>query len=104
MATFTERQAKAFPEAITEAQRYVDGHIHDDITHGHWTVSWAEEFRPGRGQQFSGVWCDGEHLVHVLMDVYGYPSVSVAEVTWLHSSSDEECDCDPCTTTREDQS
>ena len=97
MSKFTERQAKAWPDAVAEAQRYVDtGTISEDITNYYWIVQYHEETRPGRGHDFDAVWCDGEFLVQIAMDVYGSPSVSVAEVRWLHSSADEECACEPC--------
>lgn len=97
---FTERQAKAWSEAVAEIQRYVTSTVSADIDHYDWTVSWKDETRPGRGHGFVGLWCDGEHLAQVVMDVYGYPSVAVAEVTWLHNSEADECDCDPCTAER----
>ncbi|RRJ85923.1 hypothetical protein EG850_11090 [Gulosibacter macacae] len=104
MPEFTERQAAAWPEAIAEARRYVEtSTIPLDIDHYAWQVTWAEESRPGRGHGFSATWCDGEYLVQVHMDVYGYPSVSVAETTWLHSSSYEECECSWCERYREDE-
>lgn len=97
MSQMTERQAAAWPGAVAEAQRYVkSSHIAVNIDSPYWQVAWAEESRPGRGQALSATWCDGEYLVQVRMDVYGYPSVSVAETTWLHSSSYEECECSYC--------
>ena len=97
MSEFTERQAAAWPEAIAEAQRYVlTSTITSDIASPWWTITWDDEVRPGRGQRFSGMWTDGEYLVHVRMDVYGYPDVAVAALEWLHSSSDEECACEYC--------
>lgn len=100
MSGFTERQAAAWPEAVAEAQRYVDSSTIPEELHT-WLVDWAEESRPGRGHHFAGVWCDGEYLVEVRMDVYGYPTVAVAETRWLHNSANEECDCDTCTAERE---
>jgi hypothetical protein len=92
---FTERQAAAWPEAVAEVQRYVDTSTVPTHLYG-WTVQWEDETRPGRGHLFDGFWSDGEYVAQVRMDVYGYPSVSVGEVSWLHSSSNEECDCAPC--------
>lgn len=97
---FTERQAKAWPRAVAEVQDYVDTSTVPEGLYG-WTVEWDEETRPGRGHRFVGVWSDGEYFAQVVMDVYGYPSISVASLTWLHSSSDEECDCEPCKEERE---
>lgn len=98
---FTDRQAKTWPEAVAEAQRYVDTstisvHLHS------WAVEWADETRPGRGHNFTAIWCDGEYLVQISMDVYGRTLVSAAETRWPHSSADEECECAPCTESRKD--
>lgn len=95
MAEFTERQLRDWPGAIAEAQRFVtsstiSAHLSDIA----WSVTWQDESRPGRGHGFNGVWCDGEFLVQITMDVYGEPKVSVASVDWLHSSNFEEgCPC-----------
>ena len=97
---FTERQAAAWPTAVAEAQRHVTSSTISADLHA-WVVEWADEVRPGRGHAFNGIWTDGECFVQVLMDVYGSPSVSVAEVEWVHSSSDEECACQPCTDERD---
>jgi hypothetical protein len=97
VADFTERQAKAWPAAVAEIQRYVDtSTVPEDLNHHEWTVQWEDETRPGRGHRLNAVWSDGEYVAQVLMDVYGGPSVSVGEVTWIHNSSDEECLCGPC--------
>lgn len=94
---FTEAQAKAWPEAIAEIQGYVDtSTVSAALSDCYWNVEWEEETRPGRGHRFNAIWCDGEYFAQVLMDVYGYPSISIAETTWIHNSSDEECDCGPC--------
>jgi hypothetical protein len=101
---FTERQAAAWPAAIAEAQRYVDtSTIPADLASRDWIVAWDDESRPGRGHRVTATWCDGEYLVQILMDVYGYPSVSVAELTWLHNGSDEECNCDHCKAEYDDE-
>ena len=92
----------AWPTAVAEVQRYVDtSEVPTDLFY--WTVQWAEETRPGRGHLFDGIWTDGEYFAQVRMDVYGHPHVSVAAVTWLHSSSDDECDCEHCEAERNDQ-
>ena len=104
MSEMTERQANAWPEAVAEAQRYVTSStIPVDLDHYHWRVAWAEETHPGRGQCLDALWCDGEYLVQIIMDVYGYPYVSVAETTWLHSTADEECVCDYCEAERDEE-
>ncbi len=101
MRTFTERQSKAWPGMVAEAQRYIGETIHEDPQSYWWTIDWKDEIRPGRGHDLVAHWCDGEHLAFIHMDVYGNGSVSVAEVTWLHESASEECDCEHCTAERE---
>ena len=98
---FTERQAAGWPRAVAEVQRHVDASTVPLSLH-EWNVQWEDETRPGRGHLFDGTWTDGEYFAQVRMDVYGYASVSVAETTWLHNSSDEECDCEPCADLRDD--
>lgn len=95
LSRFTERQRAAWTEAVAEVQRYVDTstvpeHLHE------WVIEFEDETRPGRGHFVNAVWCDGEYMAQVRMDVYGYPSVSVGAVEWLHSSSQEDCPCAPC--------
>lgn len=99
MTKMTERQARDWSSAVKEAQQHVDtSTIPTDI--GHWKAVWADEVRPGRGHSVDATWCDGEYLVQIMMDVYGSPSVSVASLEWLHNSSDEECQCEPCAVER----
>lgn len=101
----TERQAKSWPDAVAEIQRYVDtSTVSADITDWQWSVNWEDESRPGRGHTMRALWADGEYFASVYMDVYGSPSVAVAQTDWLHNSSDEECDCEPCVNAREDES
>ena len=97
MSAMTERQSKAWPEAVAEAQKHVTSStIPENIEDFWWRIVWDEESRPGRGQTLRATWCDGEYFVEVVMDVYGYQAVAVAETRWVHNSSDEECDCEPC--------
>lgn len=104
MTTMTERQARDWPGAVAEAQRYVDtSSIPLDLDRYEWSVHWMEETRPGRGHDLSAVYCDGEYLVHITMDVYGGSRVAVAQVDWLHNDRDEECDCEPCEAERADE-
>lgn len=98
----TARQLAAWPEAIAEIQRYVEtSTVPTSPNHHEWKIVFDQESRPGRGHLIDATWCDGEYLAHIRMDVYGYPSVSVAEVSWLHSSSYEECGCSYCERERE---
>lgn len=94
MPEMTKRQAADWPRAIAEAQRHVDSStIQADIDHHEWCVRWHEESRPGRGHLLQAMWSDGEHVVSIFMDVYGNPSVAVAQAEWIHNSSDDECSC-----------
>ena len=100
----TERQKVAWPEAIAEAQQYVTtSTISERIADYDWQVRFQEESRPGRGHDFTALWCDGEYIVSIVMDVYGSHSVGVGECDWIHNSAAEECDCDPCTAMREEE-
>lgn len=95
----TERQAKAWPEAVAEVAKHATwSTVPDDLRC--WIVKWDEETRPGRGHAMDAVWCDGEYFAQIRMDVYGYPSVSVASVEGIHSSCDEDCPCDECSAER----
>ena len=96
--TFTERQAAAWPKAIEEIRRYAP---QAPVDPRQWTLDWADEVRPGRGHFLNATWLDGENFAQILMDVYGGPSVSVADIDWIHANSDEECGCDYCVEERE---
>lgn len=96
----TEKQKLAWHEAIAEINRYNIG-AREDPDHYEWHFDWHEETRAGRGQVFSAMFIDGEHYAQVFMDVYGFPSVSVAALDIMHNSSDEECPCDFCVAARE---
>lgn len=97
MSELTERQLKDWPDAVAEAQRYVwSSTIPTDPHHWEWDITYDPESRPGRGRAISALWLDGEYIVQIRMDVYGYPSVAVAETRWLHNSDDEQCECLPC--------
>ena len=93
----TPRQLTKWPEAVAEAQRYVDtSTIPVDPNHPMWMLDYTEEVRPGRGHDISAIWMDGEYAVRIMIDVYGHHSVSVAETDWLHNSDCEQCDCHYC--------
>lgn len=100
----TERQAKGWAEAVAEAQTYVDtSTIPTDYHSWDWATRWEDEVRPGRGQDMSATWCDGEYIVSILCGVYGDSSVGVGVTNWLHSSADEECGCERCETYRKEE-
>ncbi|MGW8565693.1 hypothetical protein [Isoptericola sp. NPDC055881] len=95
MSEMTARQARDWPSAVAEVQRHVTNEdVPTDLAR--WTVVWAEEIRPGRGQDFTATWLTGDHVAQVRMGVYGTPDVAVGEVDWLHSSADEACGCEEC--------
>lgn len=91
--SLTDAQAKAWPQAIARLREHYDS-IPDRISS--WDVVYAEETRPGRGHHINATWVDGEVFAQILMDVYGYPNISVAALSWIHADSDEECACAPC--------
>lgn len=91
MAEMTERQAKAWPEAVAELNEHAGGSIPEHPLN--WRITWDEESRPGRGHLLDATYADGEYFCQIRMDVYGYPSVSIAETTWIHANGDEECPC-----------
>lgn len=104
MSEATDRQLAAWPDKVAEAQRYVNtSTIPDSIDHWEWLMDWADEVRPGRGRDLSATYSDGEYLVQITLDVYGHGDVSVAETTWVHSSSFEECDCEYCEKERREE-
>lgn len=96
---FTERQARGWLDAIADI--HAQGVEPSDDPDGYgWLLDFAEEVRPGRGHDLNAVWTDGEHYVQILVDVYGSWSASVAELSWLHASSDESCECERCVAER----
>lgn len=103
MTDATERQIAAWPEKVAEAQRYIEtSTLPTALGHWGWAKVWADETRPGRGHDLSATYCDGEYLVQITLDVYGHGDVSVAEVSWLHSSAYEECGCSYCEKERDE--
>lgn len=88
-ARMTLRQVKEWPIAIADILRVADVAINP----WNWDIDYADEIRPGRGHFMDARYNDGEHFAQIRMDVYGGATTSVAGLTWLHASSDEECDC-----------
>lgn len=93
--TFTERQARAWEQDVRPV---LDRHGIADLS-SYWNLHWSEEVRPGRGHFLNATYVDGEHFAQVLMDVYGCPTISVAQLDWIHADSDEEMECETCTPT-----
>lgn len=93
MSALTDRQAKAWPEAVARLREHYSA-LPQDIAS--WNVHYFEETRPGRGHAINAEYLDGEVFAQILMDVYGYPNVSIATLDWVHADSNEECACQPC--------
>lgn len=100
MSTLTQKQAAAWTAAMERVDLHAGYSLPHDIRK--WDVVYAEESRPGRGHHINATYIDGEVFAQVLMDVYGYPSISVALLAWVHADSNEECDCEPCEVERRD--
>jgi hypothetical protein len=94
MPDLTERQQVAMTARVVEAK----SHDVDMSEFQPWDSAWhgrfEEESRPGRGHDFNGVWCDGQKIVQVSIDVYGYGYMSIGGVDWTHGG--EDCECDVC--------
>lgn len=93
MSALTARQEAAWPKAIARL-RALGAEVAESV-HS-WDVIYSEETRPGRGHHINATYVDGEIFAQILMDVYGYPNVSFAELDWIHADSNEECACEPC--------
>lgn len=93
MGELTVRQAAAWPDAIKRLTA-TGARVPADISN--WDVHYAAEVRPGRGHYVNATFLDGEVFAQVLMDVYGYPDVSWAQLDWVHADANEECGCGPC--------
>lgn len=99
----TRDQARDWPGAVATINAALADSYGSVPEHpGYWKIDWAEEIRPGRGHQINARFLDGEVFAQIIMDVYGHPSHSVAQLDWIHASSDEECECAPCTSEREE--
>lgn len=94
MPELTEKQAKAMPEIVAEALRH-EAEVPEDIDRWDY-VTWQDEIRPGRGHFVSAIHFSDSRMTQVLMDVYGYPNISVSYVEPIHNSADDECSCDQC--------
>ncbi len=93
----TEKQRRAWPEAVAEAQRHADlEDLPTQIDHHMWAVRVQHEQRPGRGHDLDAVFMSGDYAVSIHLGVYGETSIAVASLHMLHNSADEECDCGPC--------
>jgi len=97
----TERQVSAMAERVKEAKLH--GVDMESFTpwDSDWHGTFGDETRPGRGRDFNGVWCDGEKLVQMSLDVYGNGYLAVADVNWTHGG--EDCECEICLDEQDDE-
>ena len=86
--SFTEKQIENWPRAI------------DRLTSTGATVSeyarhWNVTFYGGSpsDRDFVASYLDSEAVAQIRMDVYGHFATSWAELDWVHSDDDEQCDC-----------
>ena len=104
MSTMTERQKVALADRITEAREKHDVELRPWNPYGHdWRTIFREEIRPGRGHDLDLLYLDGEVIVQITLDPYGNGEMSIGTTDWTHGSSNEECDCRPCTTERAEE-
>lgn len=93
----TEKQKRAWPEAVVEAQRHADlEDLPTQIDHPMWSVRVQHELRPNRGHDLDAIFMSGDYAVAIHLGVYGETSVAVASLDMLHNSADEDCGCEPC--------
>ena len=101
MNGMTERQVKALAKRIEEAKLHGAEISAYQPWSDNWHIRFADEVRPGRGQDLSAVWVDGDHVVVISLDVYGGGRMDVAEANFIHSG--EECQCDICLAEMDDE-
>lgn len=93
MSTLTPRQSAELHRILRQLKEHFNVEIRDvdDLN-----IHYKDEYRPGRGHDIRFDYIDADYAVSGYMDVYGSTSLSVATVTFIHSSGDEECDCTLC--------
>jgi hypothetical protein len=85
-----DRQKRIMAERVKEAARHgVDLSGYEECP---W--KWHAKFDGHDGRDFDGLFCDGECLVQLTIDIYGNGYMSIAEVDWIHGG--EDCECDNC--------
>lgn len=94
----TEKQRAALLEMVDRARNKhgVESMPDWSDSHSWWLTTFREEIRPGRGHDMDTVLCTGDYFVQITLDPYGYGSLSVAALDWVHSDGDDDCDCDEC--------
>ena len=86
----TERQIEAFPRYVAEAQRYIDTYtLPTDMNSWDWVTTTLHT-------TILAIYSDGDYLVEIVLDKYGFGSVHVGEPFWIHHSDDEDCGCNYC--------
>lgn len=95
MPRLTTRQVAALEEAAGRVSRMTGGSIRT------WDIVFHPEVRPGRGNDITAWWADGENMATQYVDVYGNGSLVVSETDLTHNDSDEDhfdedgiCGCD----------
>ena len=100
----TDRQKVALTDRITEAREKHGLDMNPWNPYDHeWRSIFREEIRPGRGHDLDLLYLDGEVIVQITMDPYGYGAMSIGTTEWTHSDSLEECECEPCRTEYADE-
>lgn len=94
MPEFTEKQNRAMADRIEEAKLHAVELSPYRSYDTEWHGRFADEQRPGRGHDFTGMWSDGEQLVNIGICVYGTGYMAIANVDWMHGG--EDCECDVC--------
>jgi hypothetical protein len=103
VGTLTAKQEASMASYVAEARDVYGVEMRDWSTHAYeWLTNFQEETHPGRGHDINATYLDGDHVVYIHLDPYGNGSMGVAELDWVHNSSDEECGCDPCENQREE--
>jgi hypothetical protein len=91
--TLTPKQIAALHTVVRQVQEHFDVQIRavEDLNIHH-----MEEFRQHRGHDIRFDYIDADYAVTGYMNPHGHTSLSVATVSFIHDSGDEECDCTLC--------
>lgn len=98
----TVRQQTALARMIAEARNSHSVEMTPWSFHANsWRSLFRDEVRPGRGHDIDLLYVDGEAIVQITLDPYGYGHICIGVTLWSHNSADDECPCDICITERE---
>lgn len=98
----TDRQRRAWPEAVARAQKYILDYALP-CSPDEWAICWLPEARTGRGHDLEALWASGDNAARIWLNVYGTASVSVYYADLIHADSWEECTCEYCKIDRGDE-